>query len=167
MKEIKEEVVRTEYKIRYQAIDGEIFDSKEECQKYDNSAIAVVQKKYNELVLQKDMCEYDILNLGCEDNYMEIIKVESKEDADLVKQLYMLINPYYQDKEIPEWMKKDFEQIDKAVKDKDILFIGRGYEKDGFWIYGSTKSLCAEINEFKKLLNTKTESKPEPEYGGC
>lgn len=168
MKEIKKERTITETYYEYEAIDGEIFKTKEECEKYDNSAMAVVQQKYNKLILKKDLNEYDVFfGCGCEDNPVEIIKVESKDDADLVKQLCLLANPYYKDKDLPDWMKEDFKQIEEAVRDKDVLFIGRGYDHDSFWVYGSSKLLCSKINEYKKLLNTKPESKLEPEYGGC
>ena len=141
-----------------------MFDSKEECQKYDDSAKAVLNEKYNKLVLRKT-CEYCIFDIGSEDNDAEIVKLNSEEDVDLMKQMYFLYNSYYLDKqyeELPDYVKTDFKDMEDSVKNNDILFVGRGYDRDGFWIYGSTKSLCDKINSYKPK-----EQKKEPEYGGC
>lgn len=162
MKEIKKERTITETYYEYEAIDGEIFKTKEECEKYDKSARAVLQSKYKKLVL-KETNEYNLFDIGSEDNTVEIIKVGSQKDLDLVKQMYYMYNSHLDPKNPNEWTKIEFENMDNALKNKDILFIGRGYDDESFWIYGSCNSLCEKINSYRKL----TETKPEPEYGGC
>lgn len=53
MKEIsvKQEVFVT----KYEAMDGKQFTSKEECQKYEDSAMCVITSKYNELVASENI----------------------------------------------------------------------------------------------------------------
>ena len=49
MKEIKEELIHKIYVTKYEANDGTIFTTSEECQKYENSARAAILAKYKEL----------------------------------------------------------------------------------------------------------------------
>ena len=151
MKEIKQEVKKTETIIRYEANDGTIFDDRDECKKYDESAKGVLMSKYRKLVVRTEN-EYSVFyNCGCEDNDVDIVRIKTKEDADLLKQIFFFINPYYKDKPIEGYVKIELDTIDKALKEKDVLFIGRGYEGDCFWIYGSAATMIESIANYRKL----------------
>ena len=50
MKKIYEsEVV---YTTKYQAVDGTVFDDEKECEKYENSAIGVLNTKYKKILVE-------------------------------------------------------------------------------------------------------------------
>lgn len=165
MKEIKKERTKVETYFEYEAIDGTLFSTKDECLKYDESARAVLQSKYNKLIVNRPY-EYDIIGLGSEDNVVNVLKLNGKSDADIVKQMLFFENPHYkehlEDEEYP-WLKEYLNTIDEISCSDDVLFVGRGYEEDSFWIIGTCKSLCKKINSFNKTDKTKS----EPEYGGC
>ena len=56
MKEIKKERTTTQTYYEYEALDGTIFNDKEECQKYDESALGLLNYKVSLLkVGKKDM----------------------------------------------------------------------------------------------------------------
>lgn len=163
MKEIKEEIIKKEYKTRYQAIDGEMFDTCEECEKYDNTARAVLISKYNKLV-KKSMTEYDLLNMGCEDNDLDLVVLNTPEDVNVLKQLYCFMNGWdINSKDTCGWRDKAFAKIDESFNNNDPLLVGKRLYDDGFWINGTKGEMIKKIEDFCKF----EEAKHEPEYGGC
>lgn len=93
----------------YEAIDGTQFENKEECKKYESSAFGIINAKYQKLIIKRDN-ETCILNTGSEDVYLEILKVTSIEDADII---YQMMCYYYNMCDI-KW----YEKI-KSVIDQD------------------------------------------------
>lgn len=163
MKEIKEEIVKKEYKIRYQAIDGEMFDSREECQKYDNTAKAVLISKYNKLV-KKSLTEYNLLDMGCDDNDLDLVVLNTPEDVDVLKQVYCFMNGWDINSEDKcGWRDEAFAKIDKSFNNNDPLLIGKRLCDECFWINGTKSEMIKKIEDFCKI----DETKQEPEYGGC
>lgn len=156
MREIKQEVKKTETITKYEANDGTIFDNRDECFKYDNSARGVLMSKYKKLVIDT-RCEYDTFFCGSDDNPVDVVRIKTKEDADLLKQVYFFVNPYKKSKELDKYTIQTFEAIDRALKEDDVLFVGRGYDDDCFWIYGSAATLIEHIASYRKL------EKKEPE----
>lgn len=79
MREItKERVVKDV--IGYEANDGTRFDSKEECQKYEKSALSVVKERFKRLIVGETY-EDDLMNAGCEDGIWYIIKIKNGDDV--------------------------------------------------------------------------------------
>lgn len=153
MKEIKKTI--ESYKYVYVAIDGTEFENKEECCKYEHSAKGVIVTKFLPLVV-KQKTEFEIFGAGNDDSMISIVKLESKEDADIVLQLYLLNNPYM----AKDDRKKDLEaiasRIRRAAEQRDYIFIGHGYEGDDFWFAGTR-------NEHIECLNKICEPETETE----
>ena len=95
MKEIKEELIHKTYVTKYEANDGTIFTTSEECQKYENSARAALLAKYKELEI-KMISEYNLFGVGSEEYYVSVVKLRNESDVDLMTQLYFLFNPRYE-----------------------------------------------------------------------
>ena len=136
MKEIKEELIHKTYVTKYEANDGTIFTTSEECQKYENSARAALLAKYRELEI-KMISEYNLFGVGSEEYYLSIVKLRDESDVDLMTQLYCLFNPRYENDEAR--IKEARDVFRKAVKTEDFLIINRGcdYDQhDSFWIFG-------------------------------
>ena len=89
MKEIKD--VRMIEEIRgYEANDGTFFKSKEECEKYEGTAKAVITAEFNRLVVGNEFSEYlffEGFGSGCDDFDMAIIDIK---DADNLHKVNML-----------------------------------------------------------------------------
>lgn len=136
MKEIKEEVIHKSYITKYKALDGTVFDSSEECQKYEASAKATLLTKYKELEI-KMISEYNLFGVGSEEYHVSVVKLRNESDVDLMTQLYFLFNPRYEsDSRHIEEARSIFR---KAVKTGDFLIINRGCEYDhfdSFWVFG-------------------------------
>ena len=155
MKEIKKTI--ESYKYLYVAIDGTEFEDKEECRKYEQSAIGVLMAKFLPLVL-KQKTEFQIFGAGSDDSMISIVKLESQADADIVLQLYLLNNNFMTKAD----KKKDLEaiasRINRAVEEKDCIFISHGYEGDDFWFCGTRSE---HINCLNKICEPDSaEGKP-------
>ena len=80
VKETREVVVKTEYI----AEDGEVFNTKEECEKYEESAIFVASKKLKRLH-KKNAVHSDIFEECSCDCYVEIFNAETEVDVDNIR----------------------------------------------------------------------------------
>ena len=143
MKEVKKEVVTTTVKTVFVANDGTEFNDKFECEKYEKSAKGVLLAKYSPLVI-KSTNEETMFGTGCCDNDVEIVRIETQEDADLILQILFLENSWYTDSSHEERREEAIAQLNSAIG--DYLVVGRGYDHDGFWLYGSRKSIIDDFN---------------------
>lgn len=80
VKETREVLVKTEYV----AEDGEVFSTKEECEKYEESAIFVASKKLKRLH-KKNAMHSDIFEECSCDCYVEIFNAETEVDVDNIR----------------------------------------------------------------------------------
>ena len=144
MRQIEKEIVTKSKQVVYVANDNTEFVSKEECEKYEKSAKGVLMAKYSSLVV-KETFEWELFNAGCDDNAVDIVKVQTQKDADLISQILLLENSYYSKDENKGKREKVLSVINDAIG--DFLFIGRGYDRDSFWIIGSRKGFIKKFNE--------------------
>lgn len=154
MKEIKKEI--TNYVYQYESFDGTLFDTKEECEKYEKSAEGVLKLKFQDLVVDKHN-SWDLMG-GYEDNDVIAVKLTKEEDKDTVLQLYLLLHPYYIKDDISDSHKKWLEEyksyIDEAFEKKDILLIGINCEGDYYFI-GPRNKFIENLKNFGKPVKSK------------
>lgn len=146
MKEIKEEIIKKEYKITYEAIDGVLFDSQYECDQYEKSAKMVLYAKYKPLVLAT-LTEDELYGVGSENHTIDTVKLKKESDIDTILQLYSL---YKGNKYSEEEMANTREKVKSYFTNSDIIFIERGCsydDYDSFYIIGSLSSIIANITE--------------------
>ena len=129
--EVKVEAI----KIIYEAYDGNQFDSKEECAKYEESAKCALLSKYNKYVIRKTT-ECDLFDAGSEDYDYDIVTIPDDYAEQVVLQVLYLFNPYLKEENHKKDNERCVNRISRAKEEKDFLFIGRGYCGDGgdsFW----------------------------------
>lgn len=128
MKEIVKE--QKSIYIIYQAIDGTEFNSEEECLKYENTAKCLLLTKYKPLV-KRTVSEYDIFNTGSDEYMIDILQYLSNEsDIDILIQLHRL---YCSGRKLNDEYYVDMRnKLEKCLKNRDIVLIGRGTEYDGY-----------------------------------
>lgn len=137
----------------YVANDGTEFNDKAECEKYEKSAIGVVNARYKALVVDTHS-EYSAFQIGCDDNLVQIVKVRSEKDIDTVVQMFMLIERC----DIKSDRVGEAEKIvRRAFEENDILFVNRGYDDDCFWLMGTCNSLKEGIDSLAKECATKND----------
>lgn len=128
MKEITREKKST-YTV-YQAVDGTEFNSKEECQKYEDTAKCLLLTKYKPLV-KRTVREYDIFNTGSDEYMIDILQyLSSESDIDILIQLNRL---YYSGRKLDDDFYDNMRsKLEKCLKNRDIVLIGRGTEYDDY-----------------------------------
>lgn len=84
--ELKKEVID----IGYQAFDGTIFNSSDECESYEKSAYEVVASKLMECVVKEnvEISEFDIND----ENVYHTIVPKTEEHIDWINQIYFMFN---------------------------------------------------------------------------
>ena len=149
MKEInvKQEV----YVTKYEAMDGKQFTSKEECKKYEDSAVCVLSSRYNELVVSENTSEWELFQCGCDDSKIHIVKVNNESDVDTILQYYLLWHGLGTSYDLSNQRKR----LEKALSSDGLVMIGTGYENDNFYIIGS---VCGFIEGFKESVKNLTEN---------
>lgn len=152
----KLEINKTVKEIFYEAVDGTTFTSENECKKYEESAKCLLLFKYKSLVIQKDLRETDFYDVGCEDDYIDIVKLTKDSDSDIIIQLFCLFNTHYSSDE--SRLLKIKQDCEEAIAYNDYLIIYRGYdrEKGSFWIRGTIRSLFNHMYSFTENENNKS-----------
>lgn len=139
--------------IVYQSIDGVNFESPEQCEKYEKSALGVINANFNKLVLG----EYDAWDLmgGHDDNTVVAVKMEYQRDVDTVKQRYLYDNTYLLGNSDNQKaaQKKTFDIIDAAYENKDILLIGVNTE-DNMYMIGPVSKYIDNLKNIGKEEST-------------
>ena len=144
MKEIKREVTSVE--VVYQAADGTEFKSKEECKAYDESARCMLYAKYNQKVINTNT-EFGLFGFGSDENTIEVVKLETQADADLITQLFLFENKHMALSENRDSLNRILVRMNKALAEKDYVFIGRGCCMDGFYYEGSRNEHIEVLNK--------------------
>ena len=154
MKEVQKK--REVYDTWYEAIDGTEFRTREECEKYEQTAHAVVRTKFLKLVVE-ERSEYDFFGVGCDDNTTYAVKMNSQEDVDTVLQLYYLDNPYVlRDEDTPKKLKeRAYNLVNNAYQEEGILFVGENYDGETFIINSRGKM----IEDLMKIGQSEEEEK--------
>lgn len=114
MKEIRDK--KEETIVKYQAEDGTVFNNREECIKYDNTALCVIRSRLK----IKYVNAWDFA-FGDNDHTVEIIKGKPED----VK-MYAVLHKYGWetfDKRIDDFIKKDLNENDMT-----LLFLNCSYE---------------------------------------
>ena len=154
MKEIKKEI--TNYVYQYKSFDDKLWNTKEECEKYEKSAEGVLKLKFQELIVDKANA-WDLMG-GYEDNDVIGVKLTKEEDKDTVLQLYLFLNPYYTKDEISEARKQWLEQcrsyINEVYENKDLLLMGINCEGDYYFI-GPRNKFIENLKNFGKPVKSK------------
>lgn len=151
MKQIEVEKVIKE--IWYEAIDGTTFKDKAECEKYDNTAEAILRQRYQPLVL-KTLSEWELFKCGSEDCYYDLVIANNTNDVENIVKLILLHHNYL----TTESYKDKLAEIEKlcmqAMNEGDIILISREYETDSFWVSDTWNNRFNHIsNEISKALD--------------
>lgn len=129
------EITRTKTEVvGYESTDGTYFDTKDECQRYEQSALCVVRGRIKEIAL-KSTTEYGLFEMGSVDCDLFVVIPKSKEDINLLNQLAILING------------DDQRQVTDGAIGKTV-FVYTGYNNDSCW-FDTLESLVRRITDGK------------------
>jgi len=153
MKEIKKEIIRKDYTYQYESFDGNLWDTKEECEKYEKSAEGVLKLKFQNLIVDKQNA-WDLMR-GYEDNDVIGLKLTKEEDKDTVLQLYLLLNPHLlnDSERYKEYLEQYRSYINEAFEKKDLLLMGINCEGDYYFI-GPRNKFIENLKNFGKSIKS-------------
>lgn len=136
MKEIKKE--RTVFDCEYEAYDGSIFKTKEECIKYEETAKCVIRKKFNDLI-EHSSDECSLFNCGSDDYTIDFVKPNTQDAVNAIMQMLELYNANDD---------RARKLIKGAQENSDYLLIGHNsYDEDYYYILGTRTSVLNNIKE--------------------
>lgn len=136
MKEIKKERVVFDYE--YEAYDGSIFKTKEECVKYEETAQCVIIKKFNDLI-EYSSNECSLFNCGSDDYIIDFVKPKTQDDADTIMQMLELYNANDD---------RARKLIKEAQENNDYLLIGHDtYDVNNIYVWNTRSSILNSIKE--------------------
>ena len=159
IKKTVEEIVRVEYI----AEDGTIFNNKEECEKYEESALFVVSYKLKRLNTKETYIN-DFNDEGSCDCELEIFDIQTEEDLNnLRRYLYLkAITNGATEKGIKDAFTSDDGKRENYVFDSVTIghevLVFWSYDKDWFWVYkdGSLNGYFEFLKErYDKIVTSK------------
>lgn len=150
IKKTVEQVVRVEYV----AEDGQIFYSKDECEKYEESALFLVSKQLKKLN-KKGMTQYTIFDECNDDCLVEIFDIQTERDLEnLRRYLYLKSSQYYTD---IKYVEGNFINFERMTVGHEVI-IWWSYDNDSFWFYGN-----GSINDFLDMIRNNIMGAIKPE----
>lgn len=149
VKETKEVIIKTQYI----AEDGIVFYDKEQCEKYEESALFAIKKQ---LRIICNTNEYELTDAGCEDYPVEVFDIQTSEDLLLLKRyLYLQLQKANASESD---IKSCFESTEHrkgysfdSVTCGHEVIIWWSYDLDRFWVYGDG-SIDGYVDWFKKRV---------------
>ena len=159
IKKTVEEIVGVEYI----AEDGTIFNNKEECEKYEESALFVVSNKLKRLNTKETYIN-DFNDEGSCDCELEIFDIQTEEDLNnLRRYLYLkAITNGATEKGIKDAFTSDDGKRENFVFDNVTIghevLVFWSYDKDWFWVYkdGSLNGYFESLKErYDKIVTPK------------
>ena len=158
MKVIEKEIIKKEIVKTYESIDGKIFNSEEECKKYDETAYAVINAEFKSTIV-KITTEYDLIGnkTGSEDYDIAIINIKNHGDLDKVNRMIQITNEKYHNR---------FTLLpDTRIGETIAHSLGYGYEKEYQYLgycYGTKEEILKEIEDgLNQTFSTEKEKKDE------
>ena len=149
MKEIKKERTTTQTYYEYEALDGTIFSDREECQKYDESALGVLNYKVNLLKVGKENMDCWDLCYGYEDNKCFALKPELPEDKDTILQWYLGHHRHFLDDSCKDYVNNIASKIQCALNEGDIIFFGENCDDEPY-IMNTRNNIINNLKNFDK-----------------
>ena len=144
MKEITKEHTKVEKYTVYQAVDGTEFTQKEECVKYENSALGVLRGKIKRLTVCEPQDAWTLMG-GYDGHKVIAVKPQIEADADTILQWYYLEFPYI----LNDYRKTERERLEKVIteawKNDDVVLFGINYEKEYYFI-NSRKNIIDNLS---------------------
>lgn len=127
MKEIKIQEINPITK--YQAIDGEVFDDKEQCLIYEKSAKCLILGRVFKCKVGEPQDAWCLMG-GLDDNVVQAYKFESEKEADYFIQWVFSFSTWWQE----DRRQKFIDDIYTALKNKDVALVGFNCDNEPYYI---------------------------------
>jgi len=148
MKEVTKERTKVEKYTVYEAVDGTEFNTREDCQAYDDSAKGVLRGKLKSLIVNDEWNGWDLMG-GNEDNQVIAVAVPHEPDIDIIIQNYYCDHPWIlQDSNVAR-KEKLVAAVNQAYKDQDIILFGINCD-DNLYLIDTRNNIIDRLNKLDK-----------------
>lgn len=136
MKEIKTE--RAVFDYEYEACDGSIFKTKEECVKYESIAKCVIRKKFKDLV-EYSSNECSLFNCGSDEIIIDFVKPSTQDTVNTIMQMLELYS-------------NNTDEARKLIKEAQenndyLLIVHNSYDDDYYYIWNTRANIFNTIKD--------------------
>lgn len=145
MKEVEFKKETIEYIKKYVAYDEEVFDSKEECQKYENSAECILKHRFKQHVINDTFNEWDLFSTGDSDHLIDIVEIPDDDAVKDIVHYYSFCHSYMTE----EGLEKFTSKIKKAYNEQDLLIFGYNYDNELYFI-DSRNNIVSRLNNISR-----------------
>lgn len=152
MKEITKEHTKVEKYTVYEAVDGTEFNTREECQEYDNSAKGVLRGRLKELIVNDKYDGWELMG-GNEDNTILAISVPSRAAVDIILQNYYLDQPWVL-KNDTVYLEKLKNAVNQAYREGDVVLFGLNCD-DSLYFIDTRNNIIDRLNNLDKKEENK------------
>lgn len=153
MKEEKKEIIN--YKTIFVATDGTEFSNREECTKYEESALGVIRAKVSKLITfdtrNTNEDAWTVLG-GLDDHEVVAFKPNTKEDCDVLMQFILLESPYWNNEDMKERREARYNAIIEAWKNNDIVIFGINCDGEFYYI-NTRQNIISKLNNMDLILD--------------
>lgn len=148
MKEVTKERTHVEKYSVYEATDGTQFDFKEDCEKYEKSALGVLRGRLQKLIVGRAENAWELLG-GSDEDEVIAVKPEKETDIDLILHWYYLENPHYLNDNCKKYKDELEHIVTTAYNTKDIILFGLNVDGN-FYIINSRQNIINNLNTIDK-----------------
>lgn len=145
MKEVEFKKETIEYIKKYVAYDEEVFDSKEECQKYENSAECILKYRFKQHVINNTFNEWSLLSTGDSGYLIDIVEIPDDDAVKDIVQYYSFCHSYMTE----ECLEKFTSKVKKAYNEQDLLIFGYNYDNELYFI-DSRNNIVSRLNNISR-----------------
>lgn len=152
MKEIKEEKTHEvkETITYYEAIDGTRFENKEECRKYETSALGMMRAKVKPF-MSEPKCAWTTMG-GLDDHQVVAVSIPNEKDINVVLQWLFLECPWYLNDCHEERKEEVVNTVNTAYANQDVLLFGINCDNNYYFI-NSRQNIINNLNNLDKKDN--------------
>jgi len=148
MKEITKERTHVEKYSVYEALDGTQFDFKEDCEKYEKSALGVLRGRLEKLIVGRAEDAWDLMG-GADEHRIIAVKPEKETDVDLILHWFYMENPHYLNDSHAKYKKQLVDTVNTAYDTKDIILFGLNLDNE-FYFINSRQNIINNLNTIDK-----------------
>lgn len=127
MKEIK--IQENNSIIKYQAVDGEVFDDKEQCKVYEKSAVCLMKGRIVQCKVGSLKDAWTLMG-GYDDHQIQAYKFSSEKEADYFTQWVLSFSGWWNDERVQNFIR----EIQSAYKNGDVALVGFNCDDEPYYI---------------------------------
>lgn len=148
MKQVERQVTKIVTETAFEATDGTLFTDKEECKKYEESALGVLRTRLSKLFVNEPVDAWALMG-GMDEHTIRGVALSKEEDIYVFLQWFYAEHPYCLNDSHKEYREALEKNVRNAYESKDLLLIGQNCEGDYYYI-STRNTIINNLNNLDK-----------------